>query len=258
MPDTTTNVPAEGDFPAKPRRQRTRHLGRLESNAIALYIDDADDPVLLQLTSDTTLGRHSPNIISQPQIDLTPYSGHAKGVSRMHAVIHRTASGRLTVEDLLSSNGTALNGVRLAPYMPHPLESGDYLRLGRLGIEVYFDAVPNDTSDGQPSPERLASGANAEQLLGERSLLLASRSEPAIYEYQAVASIDPVQVMSEMARLADEVIQQLTSLNGCDVKLTVEIRARSAQQFAEATVQAITESGKRLKLNRSHFTSLSS
>jgi pSer/pThr/pTyr-binding forkhead associated (FHA) protein len=40
------------------------------------------------------------------------------------------------VEDLGSTNGTLLNGIRLDPYMPETLKDGDQLQLGKLLIEV--------------------------------------------------------------------------------------------------------------------------
>jgi pSer/pThr/pTyr-binding forkhead associated (FHA) protein len=56
----------------------------------------------------------------------------------MHVVIRRDEKLSLTVEDLASSNGSWLNGVRLQPYVPNILRSGDILRLGQ--IEIVFTA----------------------------------------------------------------------------------------------------------------------
>ena len=53
----------------------------------------------------------------------------------MHAVIRRVESG-LTIQDLASSNGTWLNGTKLAPYIPVPIKSGDQLLLGKIAIEM--------------------------------------------------------------------------------------------------------------------------
>jgi pSer/pThr/pTyr-binding forkhead associated (FHA) protein len=57
----------------------------------------------------------------------------------MHAIIRRTEQG-LVIEDLASSNGSWLNGVRLAPFSPRPLQSGDHLALSQLEIVVHFKA----------------------------------------------------------------------------------------------------------------------
>jgi pSer/pThr/pTyr-binding forkhead associated (FHA) protein len=45
---------------------------------------------------------------------------------------------QITVEDLKSSNGTYLNGVRLPPNQPRPIENGDLILLGKLDVWVYF------------------------------------------------------------------------------------------------------------------------
>jgi len=114
-----------------------RQTGYLGTNSIALYIDESSDPIILQLTNQAIFGRYVPNSSTHPSIDLTPYDGLKKGISRMHAVIRRTETG-LTLQDLASSNGTWLNGSKLEPYIPVSLKSGDRLLLGQIGIEVKF------------------------------------------------------------------------------------------------------------------------
>ncbi len=70
-----------------------------------------------------------------PQVDLTPDGGLEGGVSRRHARIF-FQDNRFYVEDLGSTNGTYLNGLRLEPYSPQPLGDGDELRLGQVRIRV--------------------------------------------------------------------------------------------------------------------------
>jgi FHA domain len=71
-------------------------------------------------------------------VDLTPYGGRERGVSRRHVVLYRT---RYTVSlaDLNSSNGTYLNGVQLVPHQPRLLREGDEVRLGNMRFHTYFD-----------------------------------------------------------------------------------------------------------------------
>jgi len=81
------------------------------------------------------LGRSDPSQNVFPEVDLTDDLALEYGVSREHARISRR--GRtLVIEDLGSTNGTLLNGVRLDPYLPEPLKHGDQLQLGKLLIEV--------------------------------------------------------------------------------------------------------------------------
>jgi pSer/pThr/pTyr-binding forkhead associated (FHA) protein/tRNA A-37 threonylcarbamoyl transferase component Bud32 len=55
-------------------------------------------------------------------------------LSRRHARITRTPSGRVTVEDLGSANGTFVNGERV--HAPRVLEVGDSVRIGSTVLEL--------------------------------------------------------------------------------------------------------------------------
>lgn len=93
------------------------------------------------------LGRMDPVHDIYPEVDLTDDLAIEHGVSREHVCILRKGDVVL-VEDLASTNGTLLNGRRLAPYLPEPLRPGDRLQLGKLVIEVNFEPRP------APSPSR--------------------------------------------------------------------------------------------------------
>ncbi|MEO0564900.1 MAG: FHA domain-containing protein, partial [Chloroflexota bacterium] len=60
-----------------------------------------------------------------------------KGVSRVHAVIEREED-TLTIMDMGSSNGTYLNGQRLAQNQPRVIRDGDEIRFGKLTTRIYF------------------------------------------------------------------------------------------------------------------------
>jgi hypothetical protein len=85
------------------------------------------------------IGRADAGQTSRPQVDLAPYGGLERGVSRQHARL-LWRDGRLMIEDLASTNGTWVNDVRLAPNVPHPLWDGDILRLGTLRLRVQVRA----------------------------------------------------------------------------------------------------------------------
>lgn len=59
-----------------------------------------------------------------------------EGISSRHATL-RVGSGGLEVVDDDSTNGTYVNGKRLAPGVAIPLKNGDTLRLGRLDFTVW-------------------------------------------------------------------------------------------------------------------------
>jgi len=75
----------------------------------------------------------------RPEVDLSSFGGEA-GVSRRHAQITR-GEGQVLVEDLGSSNGTFLNGVRLQPGLQHPLQHQDELRFGSLRFQYWQKEV---------------------------------------------------------------------------------------------------------------------
>lgn len=70
-----------------------------------------------------------------PEVDLSVF-GDTGGVSRRHAQITRS-EGQVLLEDLSSSNGTFLNGVRLQPGLQHPLTHQDEVRFGSLRFQYW-------------------------------------------------------------------------------------------------------------------------
>ena len=79
------------------------------------------------------IGREDAPSNSFPDWDLTPYGAEDGGVSRLHAKL--TASGDVwSIEDLESTNFTVINGKRIPAKTPTPLNDGDAIRLGRVGL----------------------------------------------------------------------------------------------------------------------------
>jgi eukaryotic-like serine/threonine-protein kinase len=101
-----------------------------------LVIDGTDElecPVFELEKGDVLLGRRDPLANIFPEVDLSKFDPQTK-ISRRHARIWRDGRNFM-VEDLGSSNGTtimpqSLDAYRLRPREPHPLASGDRLRLG--------------------------------------------------------------------------------------------------------------------------------
>ncbi len=108
-----------------------------ERAQVVLHIRDAEEPIILDPTEETTLGRADAATGNKPGLDLNPFGGQEKGVSRMHAAIRR-GEETLTLVDLGSVNGTHLNGQRLTPNQPRVLRDGDEIRLGKLVCHIYF------------------------------------------------------------------------------------------------------------------------
>ncbi|MCC7446207.1 MAG: FHA domain-containing protein [Anaerolineae bacterium] len=299
MPNTTTvrfsgdNLPPERPQPPK----RTRHVGMLGPNAVALYINNTDEPVIIQVPQQITLGRYMPTgsqaiTMPQPQVDLTPYDAYNKGVSRIHATLRRSETGGLSIEDMMSSNGTFLNSARLQAHVRKPLSPGDHLRLGQLDLEIYFGseadaarqlAAPRDerkgtdqlrpstieiqrpTKDALPSTAQLgvetrpAPGPSAptSATLPSTGKLVEAPAQASTglpTHYQAKSLLHPRHVSRDTAILFEELIMHLNNQPGAKVKLTLEIEATSPQGFDPEFQHMIEENSQLLKLLLSQFT----
>ncbi len=104
-------------------------------NDLSLHLLDSGQILPLSGCQEYVLGRSSEEQQEKSIIDLADYQAYEKGVSRLHASIRKN-DGAFTVVDLGSSNGTRLNGARLAPQQVYPLQHGDILSLGKLKIQI--------------------------------------------------------------------------------------------------------------------------
>lgn len=81
------------------------------------------------------IGRSDDGTSYLPDIDLAAFGAREQGISRRHAALVRYHN-TVHIIDLGSVNGTYLNGRRLVPEMPLPINIGDSLRLGNLHLLV--------------------------------------------------------------------------------------------------------------------------
>src|SRR5688572_5995544 len=79
------------------------------------------------------VGRTDESSDFTPDIDLATLGGREHGVSRRHAALVRYR-GTTHILDLNSVNGTFLNGKRLIPDTPYPMNEGDDLKFGNLSL----------------------------------------------------------------------------------------------------------------------------
>lgn len=104
--------------------------------AIALEIVESGRTVEVALTdTPIILGRRDPRRGTGPTIDLADDGALDLGVSRRHARF-LLLSNQVLIEDLNSANGTRVNDVKLTANQPFPLQHGDLIRLGRLGMRI--------------------------------------------------------------------------------------------------------------------------
>lgn len=105
------------------------------SLAPAQLLSPSGATIPLPATSQATIGRADAVSGFFPDIDLTPHGALDNGVGRRHLRLFVQGS-QLMVEDLDSTNGSFVNGQKLAPRQPQALNNGDELRLGRLNLRV--------------------------------------------------------------------------------------------------------------------------
>ena len=106
-----------------------------QGTGLALFMPRRSEPLVINDKTIVTLGRKDNMSGIQPTVDLTEFHGAELGVSRFHAEISIT-DGRYFIKDMGSTNGTWVNGKKIAPYRLTPIRSGDQLRLGHLSIGI--------------------------------------------------------------------------------------------------------------------------
>lgn len=122
--------------PEKPKTEKDRpDTGHFLGAFISLHLLEVGQILPLHGRKEYTIGRAADDQNVKPDIDLTPYKGYEKGVSRLHATI-RIGDANITIKDLGSVNGTRLNGKKLNPNEAYNLSHGDILSLGKLRVQV--------------------------------------------------------------------------------------------------------------------------
>lgn len=110
----------------------------LDSNAVVKFvIGRGHEPLVIKLLQRVVFGRAKDNEGPTVDVDLSSYQAAEKGVSRVHAAFE-IVGRNLMVTDLNSSNGTFLNGQRLAPHQRRIVRDSDEVRLGELMIYISF------------------------------------------------------------------------------------------------------------------------
>src|SRR3954469_6486391 len=99
----------------------------------------------IALEQELVVGRSTPGLGSL---------GGDSEISRVHARIYHDASGQLIAEDLGSTNGTFVNGNRIAAATP--LRPGDQVRVGQTTMTVEGGATEGATTVGQVVPPAAA------------------------------------------------------------------------------------------------------
>ncbi len=109
----------------------------LDTTEVVIEFKGYPAPIELKSSNKMVFGRLDTTAPNKPDFDLTPYGAFEKGVSRLHAALVRHENS-VTLLDLGSANGTAVNGKRLPVNQPRVLQDGDEITFGELSAHVYF------------------------------------------------------------------------------------------------------------------------
>jgi len=112
-----------------------RNVLNMKDPEISLHLVESGKVIHLSDKKGFTLGRAVEGQTILPDVDLNPYDAFSEGVSRMHVSL-RIANGDVFISDLGSSNGTKINGQKVAPHVEYRINHGDMIILGKLKIQV--------------------------------------------------------------------------------------------------------------------------
>lgn len=137
QPAPVAPAPAQPAMPAPV--QPAAPAARLEAYVLRTASGAA---LALPAKGEAVIGREDAPSNNYPEVDLGPFDALAAGVGRRHARIF-AQGGQIQIEDLDSTNGTAVNRQRLGARQPQILQVGDEIRLGKLLLTLQRqDATP--------------------------------------------------------------------------------------------------------------------
>ncbi len=110
----------------------TKGLAALNPVTVRLKVNGTGQEILTGGRAEVVIGRAHKD--GAPDIDLGPYGGSQAGVSRRHNRLLCQGDGWF-VEDLGSTNGTFVNGVRAAPQQLMAVKNGDVIRCGQMELK---------------------------------------------------------------------------------------------------------------------------
>ena len=99
--------------------------------SVAKLVTATGQEIALPGKAEIIIGRTDVGVVAD--IDTTPFGGHPGGVSRRHCKI-TVQEDQYSIEDLNRTNGTFVDGTRLAANTPTPLQNGAQIVLGKVAF----------------------------------------------------------------------------------------------------------------------------
>jgi hypothetical protein len=122
----------------------------------------------------------------------------------------------------------------------HDEATGRYRGLVLPGGDARFGAVTDSTLLVMPAAATQQAAA-------------APSPAPVNRRYFGVYSVDPERYGRDLTRLSQEILQPLTSVDGAQVCISVEIHAERPEGFPEDKIRVIHENARTLRFDQSGF-----
>jgi len=107
-----------------------------KESKVRLTVNPGGQEILVACQPELIIGRASKKTV--PDIDLSPFGGSTAGVSRKHSRL-LCQHGEWFVEDLGSTNGTFVNGEKIAPNQKVSVKHNDTIRCGQIELHFTID-----------------------------------------------------------------------------------------------------------------------
>lgn len=141
--------------------------------------------------------------------------------------------------------------------------SGNYVGLVLPGASGFFGAITDQTLLVKPDVAKAQIPAPvippADLPAGTTAVPTSTTTTPGIVEPKAstrffgVYEIDPERYSRDLNRLSQEILQHLSSIDGVDLDITIEIHAAVKEGFAADKIRVILENARSLKFKQSSF-----
>ena len=133
----------------------------------------------------------------------------------------------------------------------------------RMPGPIYFDersllVHPDHLKEPPPPPPKPGTGPLPAMTTPQpKPVTGSSQAQPPqpqpTTRYYGRVSLDPQRVNREMGLIVEEVIERLTSLVGCEVEITLEIKGQLGSGFDESTIRTVSENSRTLKFTSHEF-----
>jgi sigma-B regulation protein RsbU (phosphoserine phosphatase) len=178
------------------------------------------------LNDRSTLGRNTDCTVSLP----------GKQISRLHAHIY-TQDGNYLLEDMGSSNGTFVNGKRLAPHVSTPISERDTFQIGPYLFALRTAPLPSeeDTDASVIVRETVSATSLHEKLLSQDSAMKLQVVLEIAQQLSCTLEIDPLldKLLEQLLKLLPQADRILVILCEEDKLIVRAQRTRRTKELSE-------------------------